>query len=145
MHAIAIIAFEGISPFHLPVPCMVFGDDPARLGVTRYRLLICAEKPGLISTLSGFKIQVDHGLDALEQADTIMPAWRDPEETASPTLRGCVWAPSCWRARACWMGEPPPPIGPGVAISRDAFHRSGWTASPCIWTTARSSRRPAAR
>lgn len=50
---------------------MVFGDDPARLGVPRYRLLICAEKPGLISTLSGFKIQVDHGFDALEQADTI--------------------------------------------------------------------------
>ncbi|SSW62638.1 GlxA family transcriptional regulator [Achromobacter agilis] len=87
MHTVAIIAFEGISPFHLSVPCMVFGDDLARLGVPRYRLLICAETPGLISTMSGFKIQVEHGLSALEQADTlIMPAWRDPEETAPPAL-----------------------------------------------------------
>ena len=87
MHTVAIIAFEGISPFHLSVPCMVFGDDLSRLGVPRYRLLICAEKPGLIPTMSGFQIQVEHGLDALEQADTlIMPAWRDPEETAPAAL-----------------------------------------------------------
>lgn len=63
MHTVAIIAFEGISPFHLSVPCMVFGDDLSRLGVPRYRLLICAEKPGLIPTMSGFQIQVEHGLD----------------------------------------------------------------------------------
>jgi len=87
MHTVAVIAFEDISPFHLSVPCMVFGDDLARLGVPRYRLLICAERAGLIATMSGFKIEVGHDLSVLAQADTvIMPAWTDPEAAASPAL-----------------------------------------------------------
>ncbi|MFY0479336.1 GlxA family transcriptional regulator [Achromobacter marplatensis] len=87
MHTVAVIAFEGISPFHLSVPCMVFGDDLAHLGVPRYRLMICGERTGLLPTMSGFKIEVAHDLSALAQADTIiMPAWRDPEESAPPAL-----------------------------------------------------------
>jgi transcriptional regulator GlxA family with amidase domain len=86
-HTVAVIAFEGISPFHLSVPCMVFGDDLARLGVPRYELLICGEQAGLIPTMSGFNIDVPHGLAALERADTvIVPAWRDPEERPSEAL-----------------------------------------------------------
>ncbi|AVJ28559.1 GlxA family transcriptional regulator [Achromobacter spanius] len=87
MHTVAIIAFEDISPFHLSVPCMVFGDDLARLGVPRYRLMICGERAGMVMTMSGFRIEVEHDLRALEQADTIiMPAWRDPDESAPPAL-----------------------------------------------------------
>lgn len=85
--SIAVIAFEGISPFHLSVPCMVFGDDLARLGVPRYRLQICAIEPGLIPTMSGFNIDVRHDLSALDQADTvIVPAWRDPDERPPEVL-----------------------------------------------------------
>ncbi|MDW5416602.1 helix-turn-helix domain-containing protein [Iodobacter sp. CM08] len=80
-HTIALITFEGISPFHLSVPCMVFGDDLARLGIPRYRLLICGIETGLISTMSGFNIEVPHDFSVLAQADTvIVPAWRDPDE-----------------------------------------------------------------
>lgn len=87
MHTVAVIAFEGISPFHLSVPCMVFGDDLARLGVPRYRLLVCGERTGLIASMSGFKIEVEHDLSVLAQADTIiMPAWSDPETPAPPAL-----------------------------------------------------------
>jgi len=86
-HTVAVLAFEGISPFHLSVPCMVFGDDLARLGGPRYTLLVCAEQAGLVATMSGFSIAVPHGLDALERADTvIVPAWSDPEQAPSPAL-----------------------------------------------------------
>lgn len=86
-HTVAVIAFDGISPFHLSVPCMVFGDDLARLGAPRYRLLICGEKTGLIPTMSGFNIEVEHDLSALAQADTvIVPAWRDPDERPPEAL-----------------------------------------------------------
>src|SRR5258705_8996824 len=86
-HTVALIAFDGISPFHLSVPCMVFGDDLARLGVPRYRLLICGEKTGLIPTMSGFNIEVPHDLSALAQADTvIVRAWRDPDERPREAL-----------------------------------------------------------
>lgn len=78
---IAVVVFEGISPFQLSVPCMVFGDDLARLGVPRYRLLICATEKGLVPTMSGFNIDVQHDLSTLNQAGiVIVPAWRDPDE-----------------------------------------------------------------
>jgi transcriptional regulator GlxA family with amidase domain len=86
-HTVAIVAFEGISAFHLSVPCMVFGDDLARLGGPRYELLICGERAGMIPTMSGFSIDVPHGLAALDRADTvIVPAWRDPEERPPEAL-----------------------------------------------------------
>ncbi|WP_394840804.1 helix-turn-helix domain-containing protein [Pendulispora brunnea] len=86
-NTVAVIAFEGISPFHLSVPCMVFGDDLARLGVPRYRLRICGEKPGLIPTMSGFDIHVKYDLSALAEAHTvIVPAWRDPDERPPEVL-----------------------------------------------------------
>ncbi|MGH8785668.1 MAG: GlxA family transcriptional regulator [Cupriavidus necator] len=100
MHTVAVIAFEGISPFHLSVPCIVFGDDLARLGVPRYRLIICGEKTGLISTMSGFRIEVEHDLSVLAEADTvIMPAWRDPAERPPQALVEALQAASVRGAR----------------------------------------------
>lgn len=87
MHTIAVIAFEGISPFHLSVPCIVFGDELLKLGVPRYRLLICGERTGAVRTLSGFNIDVEYDLKLLAEADTvIVPAWRDPHERPSDML-----------------------------------------------------------
>lgn len=89
MHTIAVIAFEGISPFHLSVPCIVFGDDLQALLAPRYRLLVCAEHAGRIPTLSGFHIDVEHDFSVLDDADTIIvPAWHSPDAQPSPgTLR----------------------------------------------------------
>lgn len=87
MHTVAVVAFEGISPFHLSVPCIVFGDDLLKLGAPRYRLLICGERTGTVRTMSGFAIDVEHDLGALAEADTvIIPAWRDPDEPAPEPL-----------------------------------------------------------
>lgn len=100
MHTVAVLAFEGISPFHLSVPCMVFGDDLARLGAPRYELLVCGERRGLIPTLSGFNIEVPHDLSALARADTvIVPAWRDPDEPPPPALLDALRATHARGAR----------------------------------------------
>ena len=58
MHTVAVIAFEGISPFHLSVPCIVFGDDLAMLGVPRYRLLICGEDARRLGIADGARVRV---------------------------------------------------------------------------------------
>lgn len=75
---VAVIAFDGISPFHLSVPCMVFGPDMAVSGVPRYRLLVCSTDRGSLRTTAGFAIEAHHSLAAAARADTlIVPSWHD--------------------------------------------------------------------
>ncbi|MBX3589164.1 MAG: helix-turn-helix domain-containing protein [Ramlibacter sp.] len=76
---VAVVAFDGISPFHLSVPCMVFGSDLGGAGVPRFRLVVCAAEPGPLRTTAGFTVQVDKGLAALGRADiVIVPSWHSP-------------------------------------------------------------------
>lgn len=83
---IAIVAFDGISPFHLSVPCMIFGENREELGVPRFNTLVCATAAGPLHTSVGFDIDVKHGLEALDDAQiVIVPSWHDttrwpPEE-----------------------------------------------------------------
>lgn len=82
---IAVVAFDRISPFHLSVPCIVFGDRHP--GIPAFELLVCAGEPGPLSTTAGFDISVRHGLEALASADiVILPSWRNPDEAAPPAL-----------------------------------------------------------
>jgi transcriptional regulator GlxA family with amidase domain len=84
---VAVIAFDGISPFHLSVPCMVFGNDFSGPDLPRFRLLVCAETPGNLRTTAGFTIAVEHSLRALAKAQTVVvPSWRDPMERPSEAL-----------------------------------------------------------
>src|SRR4029453_13875398 len=77
-NTIAVVAFDGISPFHLSVPCLVFGEDRSDAGVPRFELLVCAAQPGALQTTAGFSIQVGLGLEALRKAAVvIVPSWRD--------------------------------------------------------------------
>lgn len=86
-HTIAVIAIDGISPFHLSVPCAVFGADCNTGGVQRIDLLVCAAETGPLRTNAGFSIQTEHGLEALAKADTIIvPSWRDVDDPPSPLL-----------------------------------------------------------
>lgn len=75
---IAVLAFDGISPFHLSVPCLVFGADRTRLGLPRFDFRVCGLEEGLIQTDAGLSVLVPHGLAALQDADiVIIPSWKD--------------------------------------------------------------------
>ncbi|MER9233224.1 helix-turn-helix domain-containing protein [Mesorhizobium sp. M0622] len=75
---VAAIAFDGISPFHLSVPCLVFGADRTSLGLPRFDFRVCAIEDGPIRTDAGLTISVPHGLSALDDADiVIVPSWKD--------------------------------------------------------------------
>ncbi len=90
-HAIAIVAFERISPFHLSAPCVVFGDRHP--GVPPFDFAVCAPRPGQLATTAGFSIVVEHGLEKLLTADTIIvPSWRDPAERAPADLLAALVA-----------------------------------------------------
>jgi transcriptional regulator GlxA family with amidase domain len=78
---VAVVAFDGISPFHLSVPCLVFGEDRSAIGVPPFRLLVCATRAGRLRTSAGFDIEVAHELGALRRAQiVIVPSWRDTSE-----------------------------------------------------------------
>jgi transcriptional regulator GlxA family with amidase domain len=86
-HIVAVIAFDGISPFHLSVPCVVFGENRNDGGVPLFDFRVCAAEPGALSTTAGFSINATHGLEALDDAHTIIvPTWRDPDETPPAAL-----------------------------------------------------------
>ena len=82
---IAVVAFDRISPFHLAVPCVVFGD--VHPGAPVFDLRVCAGEPGPLRTTAGFSVAVAHGLTALRKADVIIiPSWRDPAEPPPEAL-----------------------------------------------------------
>ena len=84
---IAVVAFDGVSPFHLSVPCMVFGEDRTETGAPRFRMRVCAPEPGPLQTNAGFTLVVPHGLEAIRRAQiVVVPSWRDDGRPAPPAL-----------------------------------------------------------
>lgn len=76
-HRIAVVAFAQITPFHLSVPCLVFGELGP--GKAFYEVRVCASEQGALPTTAGFSLQVSHGLETLGWAQTIIvPSWHDP-------------------------------------------------------------------
>ena len=84
-HRVAVLAFDGMSPFHLSVPCLVLGERFGGLP-PRYDVVVCAEQPGRLSTTAGFGVVVEEGLEAVRAAETIvLPSW-DVDRQPSATL-----------------------------------------------------------
>lgn len=84
---VAVVAFDGISPFHLSVPCIVFGEDYSAGGVPRFDLRVCAVEPGVLSTTAGFTITASDGLAAIAAADiVIVPSWCDTRRMPTEPL-----------------------------------------------------------
>jgi len=83
--SIAVIAFHRVIPFHLSVPCLVFGEAIAHSNP--FDVVVCAGEPGRINTSAGFGLTGLASLDALEAADAvIMPGWRDALDAPPPRL-----------------------------------------------------------
>ncbi|WP_299817248.1 GlxA family transcriptional regulator [uncultured Roseibium sp.] len=80
---IAIIAYQGISPFMLSTPLAVFGEPFLASG---HDVVVCGES-GRISASGGLVIETAHPLDAAGKADlVIFPGWRDASEPVSPEI-----------------------------------------------------------
>ncbi|WP_153146054.1 helix-turn-helix domain-containing protein [Dechloromonas sp. H13] len=89
--SIVVVAFDRISPFHLSVPCVVFGD--VHPGAPKFDFKVCSIESGPISTTAGFSVMAQHDLASLERADTIIvPSWRDPEERPPESLLSALVA-----------------------------------------------------
>lgn len=73
---IAIVVFEGLSPFHYAVPQLVFGEDRQVLGVPRLSVTVCGERRGPVRCASGLTVNAGATYAALERADlVVVPSW----------------------------------------------------------------------
>src|SRR5215216_5113814 len=78
MHRVVALLAPGVAPFELGVVVEVFGLARPELDVPWwYSLSVCTEQPGRRpASAGGFAFQIDHGLEALAEADTIIvPGW----------------------------------------------------------------------
>jgi transcriptional regulator GlxA family with amidase domain len=84
---VAVIAYDGISPFHLSVPCLVFGGNGRDPGVSKFEVVVCAADEGPLRTEAGFTVATQFDLAAVDTAAiVIMPSWHDDYREAPATL-----------------------------------------------------------
>ncbi len=85
MKEVVIVAFEGISLFHLSVPIAIFGDallEEKKL----FNVRVCSETNGKINSANGLGIDIEDDPSIIHQADIIIiPSWQ-PEKLPSPSL-----------------------------------------------------------
>lgn len=75
---VAAVVGERVSAFELGVVSEVFGLDRTDDGLPGYDFALCAVRPGLIPTTSGYDVHIALGLERLAAADLIaVPSWTD--------------------------------------------------------------------
>lgn len=99
-HRVVALAPGPVSPLDLGAAAEVFGIDP-ELGPDWYDFSVCGEQPGLQPTRGGgLQMAIDHGMEALAAADTIVvlpvarfvyerPTDQILEPLAAAAARGC--------------------------------------------------------
>src|ERR1700722_4616185 len=99
--SVALVLYDGFSPFELGVACEVFGDNRwVPDGHPWYRLYICADGSDPVTADTGFQILVPYGLETLSEVDTVIvaPTYR-PYEVRDSVFEALRQA----HARGCRM------------------------------------------
>ncbi|NUR02881.1 MAG: AraC family transcriptional regulator, partial [Streptomyces sp.] len=68
---VAAVVLDGVNPFELAVVCEVFGTDRSDDGLPVYDFAVASAEGPVLSTRAGFSMNVEHGLERLEEADLI--------------------------------------------------------------------------
>ena len=71
-HRVAVHAYEGIASFELGVVVEVFALPRPELEVDWYEFALFSEAPGRLNAVGGFGLDVPHGLEALDDAGTVI-------------------------------------------------------------------------
>ncbi|MFJ8503100.1 helix-turn-helix domain-containing protein [Streptomyces avermitilis] len=77
-HRVTALLNPPQSPFELACAAEVFGTVRPQLPA-HYDFRVCADRPGPLPTTVGYAMLVEDGLDALDEADTVVvPGWQPP-------------------------------------------------------------------
>ncbi|MBO0925119.1 helix-turn-helix domain-containing protein [Cellulomonas sp. zg-ZUI199] len=83
LRTVAVLALPNAAAFELGTACEVFGIDRSDTGGPRFDFRVCGPTPGVaMPTKGGFAIVVDHGVEAMRDADlVVVPAYGMPQGT----------------------------------------------------------------
>ncbi|MDG9720426.1 GlxA family transcriptional regulator [Streptomyces sp. DH24] len=82
MHTVAILVLDDVVPFDMAAPMQTFDWTRLPDGRRPYRIRLCAASPEVRA--EGMTLRVDRGLEALEDADTIIVPGRSPDAGPLP-------------------------------------------------------------
>ncbi|GAB2862013.1 helix-turn-helix domain-containing protein [Actinocorallia aurea] len=85
MHRVVVIAVPPATTFDLSIPAMVLGEAEVN-GATAYDVRVCTARPGPVTTGGGMVVTVSHGLDAVEDADTVIVTGTAAREDTDPRV-----------------------------------------------------------
>ena len=71
-HRVAVLVREKVLSFELAIVHRLFGQARTEGGAELYEVVTCAPSPGRIRTDADFPIDVAHGLEALDEAQTVV-------------------------------------------------------------------------
>ncbi|MFM9372182.1 GlxA family transcriptional regulator [Streptomyces sp. Da 82-17] len=84
LHRVVALLTPPQSPFELACASEVFGTVPQD-EQARYSFQVCAEHPGPLQTTAGYAMLVDAGIEALQEADTVVVPARQPPDAPVPS------------------------------------------------------------
>jgi len=90
-HRVVVVAPSPVSMFNLAIPELMFGKVEVD-GRPGYEVVICAAEPGPVPTSGGLDLHVRHGLEAIEEADTVMVAGTGEPYLPDPRIVAAVKA-----------------------------------------------------
>ncbi|WP_457034111.1 GlxA family transcriptional regulator [Kitasatospora sp. P5_F3] len=85
MHRVAVIAVPPATTFDLSIPELVLGETAVD-GRPGYRVRICTARPGRITTGSSLEVAVPHGLEAVDDADTVIVTGTAARDDIEPSV-----------------------------------------------------------
>jgi transcriptional regulator GlxA family with amidase domain len=82
-HRVVALAIPAVVVFDLSIAAQVFGYRDER---ARYSFEVCSVRPGSVPTSTAFAIEVDRGLEALDDADTVVVPGFHPLDTVDQAV-----------------------------------------------------------
>lgn len=82
---VAALALEGVVSFDLACAAQVFNRAPDPSGRPgHFTLRTCGLRPGTVATPDGYALRVDHGLEAIAEAELVIVPGRQPYDAPIP-------------------------------------------------------------
>lgn len=126
MHRVVALALPEVVAFDLSIPAQVFGSLRAP---SPYSFETCTPSPGSVPTTTGFAIEVQRGLEALAEADTVVVPGYEPSDVPAADVCDALRAAATRGARMMSVCTGAFALaGAGLLDGRRAATHWGWAA-----------------